>query len=94
MEKVQSDIESGKGLKSIPHWKVLTQQGIVTPEIVNWKYDGKGTEEDPYVVEWIEDDPRNPMRWPQVKKWASVLMMAFATLVVSFCSSAFTGGMF
>jgi len=92
MEKVQSDIESGKGPKSIPHWKLLTQQGIVTPEIVNWKYDGKGTEEDPYVVEWIEDDPRNPMRWPQVKKWASVLMMAFATLVVSFCSSAFSGG--
>ncbi|OCL07044.1 benomyl/methotrexate resistance protein [Glonium stellatum] len=92
MEKVQPDIESGKGPEGIPHWKLLTQQGIVTPEIVNWKYDGKGTEEDPYVVEWIEDDPRNPMRWPQVKKWTSALMMAFATLAVSFCSSAFSGG--
>lgn len=26
-------------------------------------YDGEGTEESPYIVDWAEDDPENPMRW-------------------------------
>lgn len=91
MEKQDRDIESGR--QGIPHWKLILEQGVVTDEIANWKYDGSGTEDDPYVVEWIENDPRNPMRWSKTKKWAGCFSMAFATLTVSFCSSAFSGGM-
>ncbi|OCK82622.1 MFS general substrate transporter [Lepidopterella palustris CBS 459.81] len=94
MEKNIVDIESGHASKDIPHWKLLIEQGVVTPAIRNWNYDGQGTEDDPYVVEWIENDPRNPMRWPNAKKWTSSLVMAGATLAVSFCSSAFSGGIF
>ncbi|PSN73238.1 MFS multidrug transporter-like protein [Corynespora cassiicola Philippines] len=85
-----ADIESGR--ESIPYWKLITEQGVVTNEIVNWNYEGSGTEEDPYVVEWIAQDPRNPMTWSKTKKWVMCLNMAVATLAVSFCSSAFTGG--
>lgn len=93
MGKQQGDLESGNGLREgISHWKLLTDQGVLTTEIANWNYEGLGTEEDPYVVEWIENDPRNPMRWSYPKKWAMCLSMAVATLVVSFCSSAFSGG--
>ncbi|KAF2189504.1 MFS general substrate transporter [Zopfia rhizophila CBS 207.26] len=92
MEKHGGDIESGRIPEGIPYWKLLTQQGIVTPEIAKWNYEGSGTEEDPYVVEWIENDPRNPMRWPKTKKWVMCMSMAMATLTVSFCSSAFAGG--
>ncbi|KAL6708520.1 hypothetical protein ACN47E_002783 [Coniothyrium glycines] len=84
------DIESGK--EGIPHWKMITDQGFVTKDIIDWEYDGEGTEEDPYVVEWIENDPRNPMTWSKTKKWIMCLAVANSVLVVAFCSSAFSGG--
>ena len=78
--------------KSIPHWRMILHQGITTPAIENHDYKGKGTEEDPFVVEWIDDDPRNPFNWPKAYKWMIVFSMAFATLAVSLCSSMFSGG--
>jgi hypothetical protein len=48
-----ADVESGR--EGISHWKMITDQGVTTKEIENWEYDGEGTEDDPYVVEWIEN---------------------------------------
>ncbi|KAF2428829.1 putative MFS multidrug transporter [Tothia fuscella] len=87
-----SDPESGSGPKIIPHWRILTNQGILTPEIENWSYRGKGTTESPYVVTWIDKDPRNPLLFPGWYKWQLTLTMAFSVLAVSLCSSAFSGG--
>ncbi|KAH7385645.1 major facilitator superfamily domain-containing protein [Pyrenochaeta sp. MPI-SDFR-AT-0127] len=84
------DVESGR--EGISHWKMILDQGVVTNDIVNWDYEGEGTDEDPFVVEWIENDPRNPMTWPKTKKWIMALTVANSVLVVSFCSSAFSGG--
>ena len=89
----KTDIETGHGLRdNISWWKLLTAQDILTKDIVDYDYEGAGTEDDPYVVEWIENDPRNPMLWGYGRKWAMCISMAFATLVVSFCSSAYSGG--
>jgi hypothetical protein len=85
-----ADVESGR--EGISHWKMITDQGVTTHEIENWDYEGAGTEDDPYVVEWIENDPRNPMTWPKTKKWIIAIAVANSVLVVSFCSSAFSGG--
>ncbi|EOD47103.1 putative mfs multidrug protein [Neofusicoccum parvum UCRNP2] len=85
------DVESGQGPRSIPHWKLVVDQALVTPEVLNWKYDGSGTPEDPYVVKWIENDPRNPMTWSKTYKYSISVTMAFATLAVAFCSSAYSG---
>jgi hypothetical protein len=92
MEKSGADVESGRGPNGISHWKMLIDQGVVTPEMQSYHYEGSGTEEDPYVVVWMVHDLRNPMRWAPIKKWSSCLVMALATLAVSFCSSAFSGG--
>ncbi|KAF2500589.1 MFS general substrate transporter [Lophium mytilinum] len=93
MEKGDStDVESGRGPSSVPHWKLVIDQGLVTPEVLKWDYDGAGTEDDPYVVDWIDNDPRNPMLFSQVKKWSITMLVAIATLAVAFVSSAYTGG--
>jgi len=89
----EKDVE-GQRHRSLPHWRIITDQGIVTPEIEQWPYEGKGTEEEPYAVTWIENDPRNPMTWSGIYKWLVTITMAFATLTVSFTSSAFSGGIF
>ena len=84
------DVESGRD--GISHWKMITDQGVVTKEIINYDYEGAGTEEDPYVVEWIDNDPRNPMNYSELKKWSITAVVAIATLAVAFVSSAYSGG--
>lgn len=89
----ERDVESEYGQESIPHWRMLVDQGVLTPSIINHHYNGNGTEEDPYVVTWIENDPRNPLHFSFSYKWMATVTMGFATLCVSFCSSAYTGGL-
>ena len=90
-EKMTSDVESG-AFKPLPHFKQVLDQGGITSAVLDWHYDGSGSEEDPYIVTWIDHDPRNPMLYNPVKKWLIVLVVAFATLAVSFVSSAYSGG--
>jgi hypothetical protein len=71
---------------------MLIDQSITTPEIEKHVYPGSGTEEDPFIIEWLEDDPRNPMEFPNWYKWTITLSMAAAVLGVSLCSSAFSSG--
>jgi hypothetical protein len=65
------DVESQDSAGAISHWRMIRDQGIITPEIEHWEYEGSGTEEDPYAVVWIDNDPRNPMQfraWYRVSK--------------------------
>lgn len=83
---------AGKGPGSIPYWRLVFSQSLITPEVENWHYPGSGTEEDPYVVNWIDNDPRNPMLFSQTIKWSLTMLVAIATLAVAFVSSAYSGG--
>ncbi|RAL17085.1 MFS transporter [Aspergillus homomorphus CBS 101889] len=76
----------------IPFWRLLTDQGVITQEIIDHHYPGSGTDEDPYAVTWLPQDPRNPMQFSETKKWTFTMMMALATLAVALVSSAYTGG--
>ena len=88
---VTDTIESPTTTK-IPYWRLVVDQGIVTQEIIDYPYPGAGTEENPYCVTWIPNDPRNPMLFGNVKKWSITMLVAFATLAVALVSSAYTGG--
>ena len=84
-----------KGLaktNSPSHWQIVFRQAVLTPAIIEHNYKGSGTEEDPYLVEFIENDPANAMTYSEYKKWALTLLTAFATLAVAFVSSAYAGG--
>lgn len=74
-----------------PFWREIADQGVVTDYIVNHAYPGSGTREDPYVVQWLDNDPRNPMLWSQLKKWTITAMVATSTLAIALCSSAYSG---
>jgi hypothetical protein len=91
--KHNKDVESQSMPRSIPHWRMITDQGVLNADIENWHYEGAGTEEDPYVVKWIDNDPRNPFGFSALYRWSIVLFSAFAVLTVSLCSSAFEGGL-
>lgn len=78
--------------RHIPYWRIVFDQGAVTQDVIDHPYPGSGTEEDPYAITWIPEDPRNPMQFSQTKKWFITMMVAIATLAVALVSSAYTGG--
>jgi len=90
----ERDIEAQKSRpqQKTSHWQLVFDQVHITDEVLNWPYKGAGTEESPYVVEYITNDRRNPMTWKKWKKWVITIIVAIATLAVSFVSSAYSGG--
>ncbi|QSZ30605.1 hypothetical protein DSL72_000162 [Monilinia vaccinii-corymbosi] len=89
------DLEEQKSVQSkARHWELVFDQTHVTPEVLNHPYKGSGTEQDPYVVEYIPNDRRNPLNFTKLKKWTITLLLAWATLAVAFASSAYTGGVY
>ncbi|OKL57799.1 hypothetical protein UA08_07260 [Talaromyces atroroseus] len=53
-------------------------------------YNGQGTEEDPYVVEFQKIDPGNPMNWSQFRKWFITTIVTLSVFAVTFTSSAYS----
>ncbi|KAK5791523.1 hypothetical protein VI817_006832 [Penicillium citrinum] len=52
-------------------------------------YDGHGTEEDPFVVEFQKDDPGNPMNWGSFRKWFITSIVTTSVFAVTLTSSAY-----
>lgn len=71
---------------------MVIDQGAVTQEVIDHPYPGSGTEEDPYAVTWLPNDPRNPMQFANSTKWFITMLAAISTLAVALVSSAYTGG--
>ncbi|KAK6068802.1 major facilitator superfamily transporter [Seiridium cupressi] len=88
----ERDVESQTFRRLPSHFKLLLDQAGVTPEVQNWRYKGKGTEDEPFIVDFLEHDPQNPMKFPQWKKWSITVLQAIAVLAVAFVSTAFSGG--
>ena len=53
-------------------------------------YDGQGTEDDPFIVEFRKDDPGNPMNWSQWRKWSITAIVTLSVFAVTFTSSAYS----
>ncbi|KAH8167420.1 hypothetical protein CIB48_g798 [Xylaria polymorpha] len=62
----------------------------ITPAVLAWKYKGQGTPEDPYVVDFLPDDKRNPFLFPAWYKWSITVFKAIAVLAVAFVSTAYS----
>lgn len=70
-------------------WKRYT-----TPieRISNEKYTGSGTDEDPFIVDWLRDDVEDPQQWPYWYRWVTIAIVSWTTLAVALSSSAYSGG--
>ncbi|KAJ4319829.1 MFS siderochrome iron transporter 1 [Neodidymelliopsis sp. IMI 364377] len=88
---MEKDIEGGHPSR-ISHFQRVLHQGALNADIINHNYKGSGTEDDPFVVTWLDDDPVNPMNYSLALKWTITMLVAVATLAVAFVSSAYSGG--
>ena len=77
--------------RKIPFWRLMTDQHVITQEILDHKYPGSGSEDDPYVVSWIPKDPRNPMDFSMARKVVIVFVTGFSALIISLASSGYSG---
>ncbi len=59
--------------------------------IVEHPYRGSGTPDDPYIVEWLQNDPENPKDYSPVLRWSVTALIAIKTLGVALASSAYSG---
>ena len=59
--------------------------------IISAKYRGSGTNDDPFVVQWLDHDPENPKSYGIWHKCAITALIAFTTLCISLASSAYSG---
>lgn len=81
-----------KAPKRLSLFRQLFDQSGVTPEVQAWDFDGSGTEDDPYAVTWIDDDPRNPQQYSLATKWIITAIVSLSTLAVTLISSVYAGG--
>ena len=79
-EPPERDVEAQNNApEKASHWQLVIDQTHVTSKVINWPYKGSGTEKDPYVVVYIDNDRRNPILFPKWKKWMITLLMAFVS---------------
>ncbi|KAG8166042.1 hypothetical protein KVR01_004594 [Diaporthe batatas] len=74
----------------VSHWRLVREPALVTREIVTHDWKGEGTADDPYLIDFIPNDPRNPINIPTGMRWLVAALNAFATLAMTFASSAYT----
>ncbi|KAL7936848.1 MFS general substrate transporter [Trichoderma chlorosporum] len=54
-------------------------------------YSGDGTPDNPFIVQWLEDDVENPITFPYWYKWFITILAGLMTFCVTLSSSAYTG---
>ncbi|KAE8445764.1 hypothetical protein EG329_012822 [Mollisiaceae sp. DMI_Dod_QoI] len=85
------DLEDGRP-RRISHFRMIFDQSVIVDEVINFRYPGSGSEEDPFVTAWIPNDPRNPQNFSPLKKWSLTFVVSITTFIVAFSSSSYTGG--
>ena len=65
-------IDDEDGVKKAPGTATLAYTPC-SPNIAHMKqqhkYPGRGTQEDPFIVDWDDNDPENPFNWPKSRRW-------------------------
>ncbi|KAM0449560.1 hypothetical protein ACHAO4_007582 [Trichoderma viride] len=68
-----SDDKEGGSIKASvrPSWlKIVFSDAILTKEVIEHHYNGSGTDDDPYIVRWLENDVLDPKNYSLVVKWS------------------------
>lgn len=94
MSSSSSTIEGEKPqASSIPRWRLIFDDSAITQPVIDHSYPGSGTPEDPYLISWIPNDPRDPMQFSAASKCGITFLVSLTTLAVALASSAYTGAL-
>lgn len=60
-------------------------------KLLEVEYSGSGTNDDPFIVQWLDGDTENPINFGFRYKWCITGLISFMALCVSLASSAYSG---
>ncbi|KAJ5579931.1 uncharacterized protein N7459_005916 [Penicillium hispanicum] len=60
--------------------------------VCNQNYTGQGTDDDPYIVDYLHNDHHDAMNFSYGRKWAIAIFQSLSTFVVTFSSSVYASG--
>ena len=83
--------KSEAGAYTLPLRNLILDQARIYEAVLEAPYDGRGTEDDPFVITWIDEDLGNPSNFPKWHRWTICLLQAAITFVVALESSTFSG---
>jgi hypothetical protein len=72
----------------LPLYRLVLSQSTITDDVLEHQWEGEGTTESPYLVEWLHDDPRDPHQMQDWLKWSITLLQAASFLSITFASSS------
>ncbi|KAH6887661.1 major facilitator superfamily domain-containing protein [Thelonectria olida] len=87
-----TDAESQSRNPIASHFRLIIDQSGVCQSVISQEYSGAGTPDDPFVVDFLEHDARNPRTFSQTRKWTITLLQAMSAFTVAFVSTAYSGG--
>ncbi|KAE8443488.1 hypothetical protein EG329_001799 [Mollisiaceae sp. DMI_Dod_QoI] len=67
------------------------KQSQIRDEVLQHRWEGAGTHEDPYLVEFLTGDPENPKNISEARKWFYTFTVTLSVFDVTFLSSAYSG---
>ncbi|CAI7658268.1 unnamed protein product [Penicillium crustosum] len=83
-----SSTDKARNRFRIPLYRLVLSQDIITDDVLNHEWEGNGTAEDPYLVDWLHEDARDPHQMQDWLKWSITLLQAASFLSITFASSA------
>jgi len=61
-------------------------------DVCNRNYSGSGTNDDPYLVNYLHNDRQDAMNFSKGRKWAIAVLQSLSTFAVTFASSVYVSG--
>jgi hypothetical protein len=56
------------------------------------QFTGEGTDANPFIVNHLQDDPENAMKFSRGQKWSIAMVHSLATFALTFASSVYVSG--
>ncbi|KAH0833550.1 hypothetical protein AYO21_05228 [Fonsecaea monophora] len=61
-------------------------------DVCNQNYPGRGTDDDPYIIDFLQNDCQDAMNFTKGRKWAIAVLQSLSTFAVTFASSVYVSG--
>jgi MFS family permease len=61
-------------------------------DVCNQNYAGNGTDDDPYIVDYLDNDRQDALNFSKGQKWAIAVLQSLSTFAVTFASSVYASG--
>ncbi|VUC35402.1 unnamed protein product [Clonostachys rosea] len=86
------DIRQSKDFSQPISWIQSLLFHTLSDDVYNQDYPGNGTDDDPYLVDYLHNDSQDAMNFTNRRKWAITILQSLSTFAVTFASSVYASG--